>query len=841
MSKLVEIPDWVKKVPILGRYMRPLMTGGGVSTSDQDLILKIVSQFRDQSRKDIKQWRECEEAFDHPENPRTYLMQDLYDYLLPNAQLGTATDIRVAATLGKKFIVYDRKTNIEIPEKTKLLETEWFFNFVWNFLDTVFRGYTVAQLLNPETMEFSYLPRRNIIPQKNMFVFEVEGDKGINYKEPPFDKSVISVFYKNKKGIYNDIVPNLIWMKNARESWNEFAEKFGIAPITAETNKTNQKDLDRLEFLLKSLGEAATAIFPLGTKITIHDQATKGDPYNVFLKQIELDKADITKRLLGGTMLTDDGSSKSQSEVHERVHESLSMFDRMMITFLVNGSLFKMMPSVFGENDGFKFDDSEKISLKDHWEITKGMLETGYEIEDIEWAAKKFNVPVTAFNRIVKTAPANFNKANSTLAASLLAKGVTLPVYKASSCGHNHKPMHVAADDFTGNLLSELSDELINLVWDGKDTLITEVLKAITTHRSLLDGLMNSWSDRLLDITYDATDHHCLAAMEYNLFDFSRMKEKANVFALNELKGTAKDFNEFRDQALPYLKNADVNHLKTEYNHTFAVGQGASRYHQFMSEADDIPYGIIQTVGDDRVRPKHQVLNGKLVSLKDGGPSIWTPFDIGCRCEILQYLDKIDKAQVLSSEKMYELIGKQTGDKWTGNRGKDEEVFKANEMYIKSHGLAEDLNKLTYHNYKLPAYDTVKENYPSIALDKTITKKNVQELFTAEKGKQYMGFDDYMGRKMILKKKVFDDQVTKQNRHQLFAKVQDALSEPDEVYYSSYGKGKFETKYVKYYNDSVMVVPATLGKTNIEINSWYEMDNEAATRKGYLIHKKSGK
>lgn len=838
MSQVVQIPNWVRKVPILGGFMRPISAGGSLSGSDKDIILKIVKQFKDQSRKDIKQWRDAEEAFDHPENPRTWQLQDLYDYLQPNAQLGTATDIRVAATLGKKYGVYSRATGTENPDKTKLLQSEWFFHFVWNFLDTVFKGYTVAQLTNVETMEFSYPPRRNTIPQKNMVVFEVDGDIGVNYKEPPYDKVVISCYHKNKKGIYNDIVCNLIWMKNARESWNEFAEKFGIAPITAETNKTDTKSLDRLEFLLKSLGEAATAIFPLGTKITIHDQASKGDPYNVFLKQIELDKADITKRLLGGTMLTDNGSSRSQGEVHERVHESLSMFDRMLITFLVNGSLFKMLPHLFGDDDEFKFDDSEKMGLADHWKIVKEMVEAGFGIDDIDWIAKKFKVPVTSFTKPTNTPPANFNKANNALAASLLAKGVTLPVYTAS-CGHNHRQLPVA-DSFTGNLLSDLSDELINLVWDGKDTLITEVLKAITTHRSLLDGLMNSWSERMMDIAYDATDHHCLAAMEYNLFEFSRMKEKANVFALNELKGTAKDFNDFRDQALPYLKNADVNHLRAEYNHTFAVGQGASRYHQFMSESDDIPYGIIQTVGDDRVRPKHQVLDGKLVNFKEN-LTIWFPFDIGCRCEILQHLGNVEQDKIVSSERMYELIGKKPGDKWTGNRGESEQVFKANEMYLKTNGLSEEINKLSFKNYKLQAYDSIKQDYPSVSLDETITRKNVQELFKAEKGKQYMGFTDYADRRMILKKTVFDDQVSKDNRHQLFAKLQDVLSEPDEVYYSSYGKGKFETRYVKYYNDTALVVPVTLGKTNVEVNAWYNMKDEAATRKGYLVHKKSRK
>lgn len=850
MQQLVQIPTWLRKTPFLGKFMRPVGLGEDLKKSDKDLILKIVQQFKDQSRKDIKQWREAEEAFDNPENPRTWQLQDLLDYLSTNAQLGTAIDIRFAATLGTPFVVYSRKTGKADKDKTELLKQQWFFKFMWNFLYTVTRGYTVAQLSNAETMEFQYIPRRNVIPQKNMVVFEVEGEKGVNYTEPPFDKTVISLVHNNPKGILNDIIPNLIWMKNARESWNEFSEKFGIPLVTAETNKTNEKDLDKIDFWLKNLGEAATGIFPIGTKITVHDQATKGDPYNVFLKQIELDMAMISKRLLGGTMLTDNGSSKSQSEVHERVHESLVMFDKAMMTFLVNDQLFKMMPA-FGDDDAFKFDDSEKLNLSDSWKIVKEMIEVGFDLP-IEWVSEKFDVPLEAFTK--KTTPTdpgnsnnkdeNFKKATKAMAAAMVAKGIALPNYKPT-CGHVHSFIPVA-DGFTDTLLSELSDELINLVWGGKETLIAEVLKAITTHRKLLDGLLEGWGDRFMDITYDATDVHCLAAMEYNLFEFSRLKEAANVFALNELKMQAQNFNEFRDLALPYLKNADQNWLRSEYNYTIAVGQNASRYHQYMSEADTIAaYGIIQTVGDSRVRASHQLLDGKIVSFKEkGGMSIWPPFDIGCRCEILQYLGKVDKDKLLTSSDIYDLIDKKPGDKWTGNRGDSEQVFAKNEMYMKDHGIATEVNKMPYSKYKLKPYDEVKDNYKSMNLDKSITKKNVKELFKPVEKKDYMGFEDYLGRKLILKRKIFDEHTTnekylKQNRHQLFAKINEVLSDPDEVYYFKFNKGNFQTKYVKFYNDGAIVVPTNLGSENVEINSWYNMDNEDGTRRGYLIHKKS--
>jgi hypothetical protein len=852
--KIVKVPNWLTKTPGLNRVFKPLMAGGGssrLSNQDNAIIMKIVQEVKNQNAQDIETMVQAKQALEDPANPRWYMYQDLLDYLEPDSQLGTAKDLRASATLSRKFIIYDKKTELEQPEKTQLLlHKEWFFNFVWHYLDAVLYGYTVSQLVDPVTMKFDYIPRRNFIPQRDMIMFEVGGDKGIKVDDPAFKGTIISTKFKHAKGILSDIIPNLIWKKNSRHAWAEFSEKFGIPMISATTNKRDKVTLDRIEAMLKSLGEAATAVLPEGTLVNIHDQALKGDPYNVFLKQIEVDDAAIAKRLLGGTMLTDNGSSRSQGEVHERnLHELLGLFDKMVITFVVNDKLLPLMAAngyPFTENDGFKFDEAEKIPLKELWSIVKEAVNI-YDIEP-SFVAKTFNLPIKGLKQSNPGKEnGNFNSPTSAMAAALVGFDVMLPNYKPT-CGHRHHSRFTAG--FSSNILEHLSDVLINEIWVGKDTLTTEVLKSIAGHRQLLDGLFDGWGDRRLEMTYDATDLHCLASMEYNLFEFSRMKERSNVIALNHLKldlenNNVRDFTDFREKSLQYLKNPDMHWLKTEYNHTIAVGQGSSRYHQFMSEVDEVTeWGIIQTIGDDQVRASHQVLEGKKVNLKEnGGPDIWTPFDIGCRCEILQHLGEVDPDDVVNTDSIYELIDKSPGDKWTGNRGKTEQVFTSAEQYMKTTGLAKEINALNYRTYGLKDFDDLKENYKTLELDETITTKNVKELFSKEKGTDFMGFEDHLGRKMILKEDTFKDHV-KKKRHQLFEKISDVLKDPDEVYYSRHGKGEkggvFQTRYIKFYNDQAVVVTTDLGSDQVEINSWGTMDDELKDRKGYLIHKKAG-
>lgn len=846
---LINIPDRFAKWPVIRNLAVSASKNIRASQkkqSDKDIILKIVQEFKDNTRKNIDEWRQALDAATDINNPSWAPLQDLYDYLEPDAQLGTSKDIRVASTLGKKYMIYSKKTGTEIPEKTELFMKSWFFNFTWNFLDSVFNGYTVAQLIDPEFMRFSYIPRRNIIPQKDFVRFKVYENEGLIYTDPAFADSVIAVKYKHKFGILNDIVPNLIWKKNARQAWAEFSEKFGIPLISATTTKADKTTLDRIETMLKSLGEAATAVLPEGTTVTIHDQVSKGDPYLVFSKQIELDDQQIAKRLLGGTMITDGGSSRSQSEVHERtLKDVIGLFDKMLIVFTVNDYLLPMMVKYggFTEDDAFKFDETEKIPLKDHWDIVYQALDK-FDI-DIEWVAKTFNMPVTGVKAQAPTA--NFNKPFNAIAAALKGKGITLPDY-TSSCSHKYR--QPVADGFTDRLLSELSDVLINELWEGKDTLITEVLKSIATHKHLLDGLYEGYSNRL-DIGYDTIDNHCLAMMDYNLFEFSRMKEKGNVFALNELlldkeKNNVRTAKEFRDQALPFLHNADVTHLNTERNHTIAVGQNASRYNQFWNERDIMPFIQYQTVGDDHVRPKHQALDNKIFRINDPqARAIWPPNDWGCRCEFLQYTATPAKDQVTQGTEALQTLGFKEGDKWAINRGETQQVFIANEYYVQSQGLATEINKLTYSSYKLPAASNMKD-LPKLNLDKTITEDNVGDLWKPKEGKDYMGYEDYLKRKIIVPKSVFDYHTKgkytndSEERHRLFPLVKDILSNPDEVYFTKYegkpGKPQFQANYIKFYDGQPVVVNTKTGSNNVEVNTWYKAKvKDENYRKGYLI------
>jgi SPP1 gp7 family putative phage head morphogenesis protein len=823
-----------------------------ISKADTAIIMEIAQEFKDRSRRDLQSWKSAREMADAPDAPRWAMLQDYYDYIKPDGHLGSQIGLRISATRCNPYMISDRKTKEKNEDATAQIKQDWFFNALGDLVETALFKNTGLQFPYYKSGDMSYvkLPRRNLVPQRRLLLKETSGDVCYSLDDEGWQGSMVYAIHQSDFGIMDDIIKDLIWKKNARESWAEFSEKFGIPLVTATTPSRDKTEIARIHSMLKKLGEAATAVFPNGSKMEIHDSAAKGDPYNVYLEQVKLANEEISKRIVGGTMISDSGSSYNQSKTHEKSFAMIVEEDMTFIEFVVNKQILPKLKG-YSESWEFSFDRSERLALKDLWVIVKGFLEKGADV-DVAWATKKFGIPFTKFTAPTTATPdnaptANFKKASNVLAIALGATGIVWPTY-SSSCSHNHSPF-ASWTDIPG--MADLAVELLKNVWTGKSTNKLQILRAVLTSKKLRDGLWDGWGERRLQIDYNATDHRALAAMEYNIFHFSATREKAGVLALNELlvnkdKLEINSFNEFRDAARPLIKDLDVNHLRTEWDFAVATGQGASRFNQFLYEKDTVTnFWQYQTVGDDHVRVKHALLDGRIFSFDDKAARVlWPPNDFGCRCDETQYLDDA-KGKTTTGDEAVNLIG------WTDkqkkifgiNRAETGEVFTANQQYVKDNGIANSIDAIKYSDYGLKDLAQSGKGKKNISVDKTITKENAAELFKPVKGQNYMGYTDHLQRKIVLKKDVFKQHTKgnytsdKERRHQLVPNIEEALQQPDEVWFNQYQSKQFQAVYVKHYGDTSFAVTTSLGKQNLEIQTWYELKGEAL-RKGMLTYQK---
>jgi phage gp29-like protein len=371
-----------------------------VSKKDKTIISGLVNEFKDITRTEIKAWRSAIQAAMNPENPRWFLLQDIYDNLETDGHYKNVRGLRRAAVLSKKFMIVDKDGKEDI-EKTTLLKKKWFFDLLKLLLDNIYKGYSVIELVSIEPIQFKLVPRRNCDPTNTRIYMEVGGDDFIDYSDPSFASRILSIVNTEEYGLINDIVPQLIWKKNAQQVWADFSERFGIPLVTAETMETDVKKIDKIEEMLSQLGQAAQAVLPEGTKITIHDQVTKGDPHNIFNEQVKTTNAEISKRVVGGTMITDDGSSQSQANVHQNnLDTKIAYEDRTDLEFMVTDCVLPLLNSYgfnFSEDDQFIFDKSESLSLSELWKIVNDANKV-YDIP-IDYITRTFNIPIDGLKK----------------------------------------------------------------------------------------------------------------------------------------------------------------------------------------------------------------------------------------------------------------------------------------------------------------------------------------------------------------------------------------------------------------------------------------------------------
>ena len=273
-------------------------------------------------------------------------------------------------------------------------------------LEATFKGYTVLELTDFAKPSFELIPRRNVVSAKKQIVFEVNDEKGY-----PFDdligQTVVTIGKPKELGLMADLCGMLIWKRNALQLWAAYTEKFGQPLITATTSTSSDQEIKRLRGMLQEMGEAAQAILPAGCQIDVKELST-GDNYKVFDMQIERINTEISKAVLGGTMISDNGSSDTQAKVHERtLNDKIAARDRRIITFVVNDQIIPMLYNAgFDINPDtyrFEFEESYELSLMDLLKV----LEWMYDRFDIpmEWIAKTFNIPIDGVKEFIKTNP----------------------------------------------------------------------------------------------------------------------------------------------------------------------------------------------------------------------------------------------------------------------------------------------------------------------------------------------------------------------------------------------------------------------------------------------------
>ncbi|MDO7877366.1 DUF935 family protein [Hymenobacter sp. ASUV-10] len=347
-------------------------------------------------RQDVGKWRAALDKAEAVFYPDRGDLLNIYADVVLDAHLSSVLSTRKINVLGRPFKVVDAAGK-ENPKLTKLLQRPWFRQACELALDSKFWGHSLMEFGTPVDGEFhkvSLIDRQYVFPEAGLVRTMPGMINGTDYRnDPQYAPWVLEVGNLRDLGLLVKAAPYVIWKKNVLSAWADFTEMFGM-PYRSVSGDMDAAQIQAAEKMMAEMGQAGYGIFS-GTemKIDFIAPSTGNDKiYDGFLARVN---SELSKLVLGQTMTTDDGSSQSQANVHERVADAYTRDDSTWLVDWVNEELlpFLLVHGYPLAGYAFVFDESENLGIKDQWTIVAGILEKGYKVP-ASYLTERFGVPI---------------------------------------------------------------------------------------------------------------------------------------------------------------------------------------------------------------------------------------------------------------------------------------------------------------------------------------------------------------------------------------------------------------------------------------------------------------
>jgi len=765
---------------------------------------------------DIGDWRAALRIAESPQRPNRQLLYNIYNDIELDAHLSSVMD-RIIFRCTNNPIHYYVDGKIEEGDINDLTNTPFFYDLIKYIVQSRWWGHSLIQCNFMQTnFDITKRPGVEIVSRANVRpeygdILPKPGDESnaIPFRKPPYSYFLLEVGSNTDLGLLNRVAPNVLYKRYGVKDWAEFLEAYGmpIPEMQYDPNIPGQRE--EAEKLLKDKGSNFGIAVPVGSSFTLHDSAKAGNS-EAFGTHASFHNQEVSKAFLLQTMTTENGSSRSQAEVHlEAENEAIRAY-RMLVEMTLNYKLKPMlaMHGMNADKGKFKYDDRANISKV-------GMADLLVKLQSIadipmSWVYETFNIPPPTGADDIKDNPAARSQQPNLAPPEKKKLTLNLPEYVSSTT----LQLTLEEGAITGQEEDLLEAVYLERLRTGQ--INPKYFNALFSQ--LTDGVNIGLGNPKAD--FDSPDHLMRTMLETNVQRFAGAKSLALVQQLNELKQTAKDFRDFQDQAMPLLGNYNVNWLRAEYNHAIAMSQSAANWQRNYADRDLYPYWEYVTAGDDRVRMQHESLDGRIFRYDDPeGARLYPPNDWGCRCDGIQRSDRGGK-EVSTLQTAIDSMGQNYWSRmqqkgFDFNPGDSMKVFSKNQEYLAEF----NVNTLTYKDFQQPAFASFK-NLPNLAL------KSYKQYDTAKKRAEWwqsrsadnaeqLYLTDYRNRPIELERNTVDDLASKKQGW-LIGLIETLLQYPDEVYLQENGN-TYTRLLLKYYQGKAVVMGIRYGRNQSEI------------------------
>ena len=335
----------------------PITDTRGSDTMEIDYFRLYESMYR----KEVTDWQNARMSRYDPFNPVTYLIQQLYKDAMLDNHLQGAIQQRILRVVNKIAVFKDAEGKQD-DERSKQINKKWFRHAIRKAMESKFYEYSmflISDFTSGSIRKLIDIPRENIIPEKGLLLKEAHNPSGIAIRYEDFSNFLIYIqLSPDKGGILERIAPMTIYKRHSWASWDEFEQIFGVPIRIAKTMINTKKHKDELQEWLQMMGTSSYGIFDKQTEIEIKENQ-KTDSFNVFDKKIERINKEMSKGIVGQTMTMDDGSSKSQADVHLQMFQDITDADIADVQDWINDDFVPIL-----RNLGFDIPEGYTVELQ---------------------------------------------------------------------------------------------------------------------------------------------------------------------------------------------------------------------------------------------------------------------------------------------------------------------------------------------------------------------------------------------------------------------------------------------------------------------------------------------
>ena len=336
--------------------------------------------------------REAEDL-DHPN--RYNLLKYYNDVKKKDGHLINLYRQRVDRVIGMPYSLVGNKG--EQASLDSISGTPWFHKILRLVMESVMEGNSLIEVIKTADSKIAVnlIPRENIIPEFQQVKEDSQSIYGTSYMVAPYKGNLIDVNSNDDQrdlGLMVTLARLSLIKQAAKSNWSEFIETYMQPLAQATTDSMNPAEIANIERFLRTMGRRKYIVKNSQTELDFVSTAGNANPdiYNQFLASMDNEMSEV---VLGASMLTSDGSSRSQAEVHAKQANNISKQDMTFVTNAVNHLVLPILISkgIVGPKTKFQFDDLEMITVEEKLAIDQ-FIADNFKV-DPRYFQDRYNIP----------------------------------------------------------------------------------------------------------------------------------------------------------------------------------------------------------------------------------------------------------------------------------------------------------------------------------------------------------------------------------------------------------------------------------------------------------------